>query len=321
MSRPPAPRTSCRCPPAGASGFLVRGAPAPRQGDEPTAQYHSVSDGYFEALGVPLLRGRFFDSHDTAESRGVVVVNETLARRYFPNEDPVGKTIASFATQIGPLGASLMKDRSHVIVGVVSDLKNTSLQKAAEPAIYHSMRQFPFRHVYLVARGGDEARVSEAILQSVRRADAAQPRPEIHRMTSVIGESFVRPQFLMYVMWVFAASAVALAALGIYGLLSYTVAERQQELSIRLALGARPHGVLLMVIRQGLRLAVIGSAAGLGIAYLAARNVSSMLYGVTPGDPVALAAGASVAVIAAIGACLLPALRAARLDPIAGLKE
>ena len=302
-------------------GFLVRGAPAPRPGDEPTAQYHSVSDGYFEALGVPLLRGRFFDSHDTAESRGVVVVNEALARRYFPNDDPVGKTIASFATQIGPLGASLMKDRSHVIVGVVSDLKNASLQKAAEPAIYHSMRQFPFRHVYLVARGGDEASVSEAILQSVRRADAAQPRPEIHRMTSVIGESFVRPQFLMYVMWVFAASAVALAALGIYGLLSYTVAERQQELSIRLALGARPHGVLLMVIRQGLRLAVIGSAAGLGIAYLAARNVSSMLYGVTPGDPVALAAGASVAVIAAIGACLLPALRAARLDPIAGLKE
>ena len=302
-------------------GFLIRGAPAPRQGDEPTAQYHSVSDGYFEALGVPLLRGRLFDSHDTATSRGVVVVNEALARRYFPNEDPVGKTITSFARQIGPLGSSLMTDRDHVVIGVVKDLKNMSLQSAAEPAIYHSMRQFPFRHVYLVARGADDGRVSEAILQSVRRADPSQPRPDIRRMTSVIGESFVRPQFLMYVMWVFAVSAVALAALGIYGLLSYTVAERHQEISIRLALGARPHGVLLMVIRQGLTLALVGTAAGLAVAYVTARNISTLFYGVTPGDPVALAAGASVAVIAALGACMLPALRAARLDPMAGLKE
>jgi predicted lysophospholipase L1 biosynthesis ABC-type transport system permease subunit len=250
-----------------------------------------------------------------------VVVNEALARRYFPNEDSVGKTITSFARQIGPLGSSLMTDRDHVVIGVIKDLKNTSLQNAAEPAIYHSMRQFPFRHVYLVARGADDGRVSEAMLQSVRRADPAQPRPDIRRMTSVIGESFARPQFLMYVMWVFAASAVALAALGIYGLLSYTVAERHQEISIRLALGARPHGVLLMVIRQGLTLALVGTAAGLAVAYVTARNISTLFYGVTPGDPVALFAGASVAVIAALGACMLPALRAARLDPIAGLKE
>lgn len=301
--------------------FLIQGAAAPRQGDEPTAQYHSVSDGYFEALGVPLRRGRVFDPHDTASSRGVVVVNDALVRRYFPNEDPVGKTIMSLATQIGPLGASLMGDRSHVIIGVVADLKNASLQNAAEPAIYHSMRQFPFRHVYLVARGANEATVSEAILATVRRADASQPRPDVRRMTGVIGESFARAKFLMLVMWVFAASAVALAALGIYGLLSYTVSERHQELSIRLALGARPRGVVLMLLGQGLRLALIGSVAGLAVAYLAARNISSMLYGVTPGDPVALGAGAAVAIFAAIAACVLPALRAARLDPIAGLKE
>ena len=302
-------------------GFRVRGAPPPRPGDEPTAQYHSVTDGYFEALGVPLARGRSFDSHDTASSQGVVVVNEAFVRRYFPSEDPVGKTIMSLATQIGPLGASLMNDRAHVVIGVVKDVKNTSLQNAAEPAIYHSMRQFPFRHVYLVARGPDDASVSEAILSSVRRADAAQPRPDLRRMTNVIGESFARPQFLMFVMWVFAASAVALAALGIYGLLAYTVAERQQELSIRLALGARPGGVLLMIVGQGLRLAIAGSIAGLGIAYLAARNISSLLYGVRPDDPAVLAAGVAVAVSAALAACLLPALRAARLDPIEGLRE
>jgi ABC-type antimicrobial peptide transport system permease subunit len=227
----------------------------------------------------------------------------------------------SLATQIGPLGASLMKDRAHVIIGVVKDVKNTSLQNAAEAAIYHSMRQFPFRHVYLVARGTDEALVSGAIVSSVRRADAAQPRPDLRRMAHVIGESFARPQFLMFVMWVFAASAVALAGLGIYGLLAYTVAERQQELSIRLALGARPGGVLLMIVAQGLRLASAGSVAGLAIAYVAARNISSMLYGVRPDDPAVLAAGVAVAVSAAVAACLLPAMRAARLDPIAGLKE
>jgi putative ABC transport system permease protein len=302
-------------------GFSVQGAPPPRPGDEPTAQYHSVTDGYFEALGVPLLRGRLFDAHDTASSRGVVVVNEAFVRRYLPNEDPVGKTILSLATQIGPLGASLMKDRAHVVIGVVQDVKNMSLQTPAEPAIYHSMRQFPFRHVYLVVRGTDDARVAEAIVSSVRRADAAQPRPDLRGMANVIGESFARPQFLMFVMWVFAASAVALAGLGIYGLLAYTVAERQQELSIRLALGARPGGVLLMIVGQGLRLAIAGSVAGLAIAYLAARNISSMLYGVRPDDPAVLAAGVAVAVCAAVAACLLPAMRAARLDPIAGLRE
>ena len=108
--------------------FLRRGMPPPRRGDEPTAQYHSVSDGYFETLGVPLLRGRLFDAHDTAQSRGVVVVNQALARRYFGDADPVGQTVASLTTNIGPLGATLMKDRDHVVIGVVGDVKNSSLQ-------------------------------------------------------------------------------------------------------------------------------------------------------------------------------------------------
>ena len=128
--------------------FLIRGVP-PAGGDEQTAQYHSVSEGYFESLGVPLLRGRLFAAHDTAQSRGVVVINQALAERYFGAADPIGQTVTSRATNIGPLGASLMKERDHVIVGVVGNVKNSSLQGRAEAALYHSTRQFPFRHVVL----------------------------------------------------------------------------------------------------------------------------------------------------------------------------
>jgi predicted permease len=301
--------------------FLVQGQPPPARGDEPTAQYHSVSEGYFEALGVPLVRGRLFDSHDTAQSRGVVVINETLARRYFPSEDPVGKTILSLTRNIGPLGGTLMQERGHLVVGVVGDVKNSSLQGAAEPALYHTIRQFPFRNLFLVAHGDDPARLGAAMRESVRRADPGLPAPELRSMQSVIGASIDRPKFLMVLLGLFAASALALAALGIYGLLSYAVTERQQEISIRMALGAQPGGVRWMVLRQGLTLAVIGSVVGVAAAYASARQIASLLYGVSPGDPVALTGVALVALLSATVACALPAWRASRIDPLTGLKE
>ncbi len=301
--------------------FLIRGQPAPRRGDEPTAQYHSVSEGYFDTLGVPVVRGRLFDSHDTAQSRGVVVINQALAQRYFGDADPVGQTLASLATNIGPLGTTLMKDRDHVIVGVVGDVKNSSLQGRAEPALYHTVRQFPFRHVYLVARGPDAGRVGAAIREAVHRSDPGLPAPELRTMASVVGASVERPRLLMFLLGVFAASALALAALGIYGLLSYAVTERHQELSIRMALGARPGGVRWLVLRDGLLLAVVGSLVGVSAAYVVARQVASLLYGVSPGDPIALGTVAAVAIGSAMAACVIPAWRASRINPLAGLKE
>jgi putative ABC transport system permease protein len=301
--------------------FLVRGVSPPPRGEEPTAQYHSVTDGYFEALGVPLLRGRLFDSRDTAASRGVVIVNEALARRYFAGQDPVGQTVLSLTTNIGPLGATLMRDRAHVIVGVVADVKNSSLQGAAEPALYHTARQFPFRHMYVVARGDDGVRAGAAIRESVRRADPSLPQAELRAMTEVIGAAVERPRFLTFIMAGFAASALALAALGIYGLLAYAVTERRQEISIRMALGARPSGVMWLVLRQGAWLALAGSAAGLALAVVAARRIGSQLHGVTAGDPATLASVAVLAVSVAMAACALPAWRASRTQPLAGLRE
>jgi putative ABC transport system permease protein len=301
--------------------FLIRGAPAPARGDEPTAQYHSVSDGYFDALGVSVTKGRAFDNRDTPRSRGVVMINDTLARRYFPGVEPVGQTIRSLATGIGPLGRSLMTDREHEVIGVVADVKNSSLQGSVEPALYHAQRQFPFRHMYVLARGPDPVQVSTAIRAAVRRTDPALPPAELRPMDAVIGESIDRPRFLMFLMGVFAVSALALAALGIYGLLSYAVTERQQEISIRMALGAQPAGVMWMVLRQGLTLACLGGAAGLAAAWMASHRISSFLYGIAPGDPVTLASVGALALSIALISCAVPAIRAARLDPLKGLRE
>ncbi len=301
--------------------FLVRGVPAPPRGDEPTAQYHSVSEGYFETLGVQLRRGRLFDTHDTAQSRGVVVINEALARRYFPGDEAVGKTILCLTTNIGPLGATMIQNREHEIVGVVADVKNSSLQGAAEPALFYSTRQFPFRHIYLVARGEDANQVGAAIRDAVRRADASLPAPELIAMDEVVGESVKRPRFFMFSMSVFAAVALSLAALGIFGLLSYTVTERQQELSIRMALGAQPGGVLWMVLRHGLTLAAIGSGAGVLAAFAAVRKIGSVVPEVSQPDAATLAVVTAVALTIALAACVLPAWRASRIDPLEGLKE
>ena len=300
--------------------FLIRGAEPPRQGEEPTAQYHSISEGYFDALGTAIVRGRGFSTHDTAESRGVVIVNETLARTYFGGKDPVGQTIMSLSRQIGPLGRSLMTARDHEVIGVVRDVKNTALQTATEPALYHTQRQFPFRSMFVAVRGADRARLVAALKETLRRADPGLPMADVHTLDQVLGAAINQPRFLMFLMGAFAVFALGLAALGIYGVLSYAVAQRRQEIAIRMALGAQPGGVLWLVLRQGLLLTVAGSAAGILAAWLAARALAAVLFGVAPGDPPALAGATALALVVALIACVLPAWRASRLDPLAALR-
>jgi putative ABC transport system permease protein len=301
--------------------FLVRGAERPNPGEEPTAQYHSVSEGYFAALGATFVAGRDFTPQDTADSRGVVIINETLTRKYFGGEDPIGRTIMSLSHQVGPLGRSLKEERGHEIIGVVRDVKNTPLQSATEPALYHTQRQFPFRSMFVVVRGNDPVRLVEAVKDSVGRTDPGVALATIRSLEEVVGAAVDQPRFLMFLMGGFAAFALSLAALGIYGVLSYAVAERRQEISIRMALGAQPGGVLWLVVRQGLLLTVAGSAAGVLGAWLAARTLAAVLFGVAPGDPAALVGATFLALVVALAACLLPAWRASRLDPLAALRS
>jgi predicted permease len=302
--------------------YRVRGrVDGASEGEAPQAQYQTVSDGYFESLGVPLMAGRTFDAHDTANSEGVVVINQTLARQQFGRDNPVGQTIVSMSLGVGPLGSSLMKERAHRIIGVVGDVKNHSLQSPAEPALYHTVRQFPFMVMHVAVRGhADASRLTALLREAVRATDPAIALSDIQTIDNVVDSAVSQLRLLTYLMAGFAALALLLAVVGIYGMLAYAVSQRQQEISIRLALGASRAGLLWLVLRQGLVLAVTGAALGAAGGIVLSRSMSGLLYGVRASDTLTLAAVMAIVVCVALAACLIPARRAATVEPLAGLR-
>lgn len=303
------------------SPFRIRGRVETAPGEAPQAQYHTVSEGYFESLGVPLMAGRTFDAHDTANSEGVVVINQTLARQQFGRENPVGQSLVSLSVGVGPLGSSLMKERAHRIIGVVGDVKNHSLQRPAEPALYHTFRQYPFMVMHVALRGqADSPRLTALLREAVRATDPAIAISEVQTMDHVVDSAVSQLRLLTYLMAGFAAFALILAVVGIYGMLAYAVSQRQQEISIRLALGASRAGLLWLVLRQGLVLALTGAAIGAGGGIVLSRSMASLLYGVNASDALTLAAVTAIVVAVALVACLIPARRAATVEPLAGLR-
>ena len=301
--------------------FSVVGAAPLAESDAPVMQHLSVDEGYFTAQRVPLLRGRDFSERDDAKSPPVVIINEAAAKQLFPGQDAVGKRLSLRARGVGPLGRRLVKDDEHTIVGVVRDVKNTSIKSAAEPAIYVSARQFPFRKMYLVVRGrGDPVQLASLIRAEVKRIDPTLPIAEVRTLDRVLAVSADPPRFVMLLMTAFAALALTLAAVGIYGILTYTVTHRRQEIGIRMALGAEPSMVLRMIVREGLTLVVVGCALGVVGVLLAARSLAGFLYGVTFFDPMTLGGVLLVVVSVAVLACLVPGRRAAREDPAGALR-
>jgi putative ABC transport system permease protein len=302
--------------------FLIEGRPSPAAEDAPLAQHQSVDDDYFKVIGVPLLKGRPFEPHDTVDAPGVVVINEALARREWPNQDPIGQQITTSVRFIGPMGAMLMPPRTKFqVVGVVANLKNASLALDSEPAMYFSYRQFSFRGFNLVVKGqGDAAALVGAVRASVQRLDPSLPLSPARTLDSVVSQATDRPRALMLLMGVFAAIALGLAALGIYGVLSYAVNQRQQELSVRMALGAQRGDLLWLVVRQGMMLTLAGAVAGVIGALALGQTLSSLLFGVTAADLTAFGAAVVVSVVTALFACWLPARRAASMNPLDGLR-
>src|SRR3954464_6356637 len=301
--------------------FFIEGPPPPRGRDESQAQHQTIDDDYFRALGVPLIKGRFFNANDTAAAPGVILVNDALARRQWPGEDPIGRTVISPMTVVGPMGRSLMKQPLFQVIGVVASVKNSTLVRDAEPAIFFSFRQFPFRGLNVVVQGPDGAASLLASLRtSVQRLDPNPPLASARTLDRIVGEATDRPRSLMLLMGVFAALALVLSALGIYSVLSYSVNQRRQELSVRMALGAQPRDVLWLVVRQGLWLAPGGGIAGGAGGLAGGRAMSSLLYGVSPVDAAAFAVAIGLALVTTLAACLMPARRAAALDPLAGLR-
>jgi putative ABC transport system permease protein len=318
--------------------FLIPGQPT-ETGNAPSAQLHSADEGWTGVLGIPLRAGRTFAETDDANAPAVVVVNEALVKRYWPNEDVIGRTITIPGRGIGPLGLRLVDgnetNNTVEIIGVVGDVRNatstsrgiaagagTALQTDAEPAIYYNQKQYPFRNMHVYVRGsGDAGQLTATLRDAVRRLDPTLPLANIQTMEQVLAAPADPPRLVMSILIAFALLALTLAAIGIYGVLSYAVNARRREIGIRMALGARPSEVVVMVMRQGVWLGLAGGLAGLAGAVLAGRFLSSLLFGIAPTDPLTLAGVFAVAAIVAVLACLIPGRRAAALQPASTLRS
>ncbi len=301
--------------------FTVVGAAPSAPGTAPTAQMHSVDDGYFGVLRATIVRGRSFTRADKADAVPVVIVNEAFAAQQFPAGDAIGKRIVSTVRYIGPLGARIVQGDEHEIVGIVRDIRNTSLREATEPALYFSARQFPYRTVHVVMRGrGAQSQLASVLREEVRRLDPGLAIGAVKPLERILASTIDPPRLIRMLLAVFAALALTLAAVGIYGILTFTVAERRREMSVRIALGADPRGVLLMVMREGLVLALIGFAIGIVGSGIAGRSISAFLYQVTAWDPVTIGGVLAVLLVVAGVACLAPGWRASREDPARALR-
>jgi putative ABC transport system permease protein len=290
--------------------FTVRGRPT-EPGRENSANYRAVSSGYFESLGVPLRRGRTFTDRDAPGMPMVAVVDEAFVRRHLAGVDPIGQAI--------DIGNGT--DGFYEIVGVVGDVRYDGLEADANPTMYVPFKQDVFSSMWVVLRtDGEPAALTGTARAVLKDIDPQVPAYLVSPLTAIVDGSLDQRRFSMFLLTLFALIALFLAAVGLYGVISYTVSQRTQEIGLRLAIGA-PRGHLLgMVIGQGMRLVVAGIAVGLAGALALARFVSTMLFGVTPFDPPSYASTAVVLLGVAAVACYVPARRAMRVDPIVALR-
>jgi putative ABC transport system permease protein len=274
-------------------------------------------------LGARLLRGRDFTEADTLAAPGVVLINETLARRYFPNEDPIGQRF-KMGSQQPPLSATNVWGLPEwsEIVGLISDVKSLNPHPEAVPEVYQSYWQYPMQGPTLLVRTtGDPTTLAEAIRRETKAVIPNLPPPLIRTMDDLLSETVAQPRLQTGLLSLFAGVALVLAAVGLYGVLAYTVTHRHREIGIRLALGASKRNVLSLVIGQGMKLALTGAAIGIVAALALTRVIRSLLYGVTSTDPATFAGVALLLLLVALFACWLPARRAARVDPMQALRH
>lgn len=291
------------------TNFLIEGRPAPPPNQEPTAWFNSVSSDYFQTMQLRLIKGRAFSENDNEKAPLVAIISEAMARKFWPNEDPIGKRIGR-----GP-------DKWREIVGVVRDIKHFSLDSDAPPTMYFPMRQVPARAMNLVVRTSpDPLSMAPALRQQVWAGDRNLAIAALGTMNDVVSSSITQQRFILTLLACFAGLALILAAVGIYGVMSYAVTQRTHEIGIRMALGARVGDVLRLVFRQGLVLTLIGIALGMALSFGLTRLMKSLLFDVTPTDAMTFALVAVALVVVALLACLVPARRATKVDPLIALR-
>lgn len=284
-------------------GRLMR-EPA-RTGD---AEYRVAGPGYFEALGVPLVRGRLFEDRDVATAPHVAVISASLAKKRWPNEDPIGKVI-----QFGNMDGDVTP---FTIVGIVGDVREASLASEPRPIFYSTYRQRPgyaYQFNFVLSTTGDPTGILRAAGRAVRETRPDLP-PRVRTIETIVRGSVTDRRFVLSLVAAFGVAALVLAALGVYSVISYLVTQRSRELSIRVALGAKSDDIMRMVVRQGVMLAGAGIAVGAVVAFGATRLIEKMLYGVTATDPMAFAGVMILLAVVATVASWIPARRAARMQ-------
>jgi putative ABC transport system permease protein len=292
-------------------GFLVEG-----RGED---QYYNanntwVSNDYFRAMGIPLRTGRAFTDEDREDASPVIVINETMARSFWPDGDAIGKRI-----KWGGWGDGEWLS----VVGIAADVKISSLESESTPAVYMSIFQIPRARtnvIYVARTAGDAASLTSDMRREISAVDQELPVYDIRTMKQVVAESLSERRFAMMVLLLFAAAALLLAAIGLYGVMSYSVTRRRHEIGIRMALGARQRDVLKLVVGQGMTLALAGVAVGLLASFALTRLMSSLLYGVGATDPVTFAGIALILTGVALGASFVPARRATKVDPMTAIR-
>jgi putative ABC transport system permease protein len=292
-------------------GFDIEGGSPHASGQRNIARPRGVGTDYFKTLNIQLQKGRVFRESDGIDAPPVVIINEVLARQYWPNQDPIGKRMV---VDIGPGWRE--------IVGVVKSVRHMGLDDDLHPEIYWPVAQFPWSNLTLVVRtNGDPLNFVGAVRDQVQAIDKDQPISNIHTMDELLARTVSQPRFNLILLAIFAGIALLLAAIGIYGVVSYLVAERTHEIGIRMALGAQTRDVLKLVVSQGLTLALTGVAIGLITALGLTRLMKSLLFGVGTTDPLTFVVIALLLIIIALLACWTPARRAAKVDPLLSLRQ
>jgi len=295
--------------------FSVEGQPATSDSKLPFALFRVVSPDYFRAMGIPLRRGRFFDTRDSADAQPAVLINRRFAEQYWPGEDAIGRRL-----KVGPLDSP---NAWLTVVGVVGDVRQTGLyeQKLEFYVPYaQERRSFMAPRDLVVRSKRDPAVIAAAVRNAVWSVDKDQPVSNVRTLDQVFAAAISQERFQALMLGLFAALALLLACVGLYGVISYAVVQRTHEIGVRMALGAQPLDVLRLVIRQGMTLTLAGLVVGIVAGTLVTRVLSDLLFGVTPRDPLTFAGVPVLLLVVAFFACYIPARRATRIDPLTALR-
>ncbi len=293
--------------------FSIVGNPPLPPGESTTADYTTVSPGYFHVMRIPLLRGRFFSEQDSPSNPNVAIISETLARCYFPNQDPIGRKMR--------FGFPPNGNVSREIVGVVGDVRDVALSQKPGAMMYVPFAQAPLYGGEVVVRSSlSTSSVAAAIRQAVHSIDNGLPVTDVESFADALGQSISQERFCAFLLGSFSVIALVLAAVGIYGVISYSASQRTHEIGIRMALGAQRRDVLRLILGEGAKLAMLGLGLGVVLALLLTRLIASMLYGVSATDPLTFGIVVIVLLGVAVTACYIPARRAMRVDPMVALR-